>query len=406
LLVDSDYYLPVLIKNYFVDTSTGRSRVPFFFSNDPSINPANAAFTYADLALLNAEKIVNTSAAFATPGGQTLSNLIHLKPNQIVGEWRDSTYGIGGGRIPYDVNTALVPAALRAIAALSVAGFFPSHPDWRETAASYAQIWEDSTLRFFEVNIPAAEARDLVTQYVETASGDGVPASAEEIADLDDDVMFYGLARDGNDNQSTVRVMNSDDCFRLFFLNTTDQVQLSAFLNQAAEHILRPFPVGLTTDVGLLVANPAYGGDEVYARNWTRAAYHGTVVWGWPMAMMAEGLRRQLRRCDGGAGDNPAVTTTTANAAGIRPGFCDDEVLYGKVRRAYNHLWDILDDNRRLLSQEVWSWEYNSGGNGRFDAVPLGSLAPPEGGSPTESDVVQLWSLAFLGVVRDVGLRG
>jgi hypothetical protein len=37
------------------------------------------------------------------------------------------------------------------------------------------------------------------------------------------------------------------------------------------------------TDVGMVVANPAYGGDPVYAQNFTTGAYHGTVVWGWPL---------------------------------------------------------------------------------------------------------------------------
>jgi hypothetical protein len=57
--------------------------------------------------------------------------------------------------------------------------------------------------------------------------------------------------------------MNTDDCFRLFLVNGTNQTQLSSFLSQAADHILQPFPVGLSTAVGLLVANPAYGGDPV-----------------------------------------------------------------------------------------------------------------------------------------------
>ena len=42
------------------------------------------------------------------------------------------------------------------------------------------------------------------------------------------------------------------------------------------------------TDVGMLVANPAYGGDTVYAANWTTGAYHGTVVWGWPLVKLPE----------------------------------------------------------------------------------------------------------------------
>lgn len=151
-MIDTDYYLPVLLRTYFVDTSTGRQRSSAFFNTKASISLDNQGLSYANLALINAEKIMNTSAPFAANGGQVRGNLIHLKEGQIVGEWRDSTYGIGGGRIPYDVNTALVPAALRAIAALSQAGFFPSHPEWNSTAARYAQVWEDNTLQFFQVS--------------------------------------------------------------------------------------------------------------------------------------------------------------------------------------------------------------------------------------------------------------
>jgi hypothetical protein len=46
-------------------------------------------------------------------------------------------------------------------------------------------------------------------------------------------------------------------------LNTTNQDQLTSFLSQTADHILQPFPLGLSTPVGLLVANPAFGGDPV-----------------------------------------------------------------------------------------------------------------------------------------------
>ena len=142
-------------------------------SRQPTENPANANLTYAQLALLNAQRIMRLTAPFAAPGNQTKENLIALKPGEIVGNWRDSTYGItlvactlsldavsltssaglGGGRIPYDVNTALVPAGLRAIAALSRGGFFSEYPDWAEEADRCAQVWEDETLKFFEVGL-------------------------------------------------------------------------------------------------------------------------------------------------------------------------------------------------------------------------------------------------------------
>lgn len=318
-MVDTDYYLAPLMENYFVRTETGRGRREAFFSTKSSLDFGNMGFTYGELALINAEAVVNNSAPFASSGGQTTENLIHLEEDQVVGEWRDSTYGIGGGRIPYDVNTGLVPAALRSISALSGAGFFAAHPDWQQTAAEYAQVWEDNTLRFFEVTVPMDEAKSLVQNYT-VAAAFGFPSHTDQI---NADVVFHGLALDGNNGQEIVRVMNTDDCFRLFLTNTTDDEQLTAFVNQTSNNIRAPFPVGLSNPVGLLVANPAYGGDPVYAANWTNNAYHGTVVWSWQLAMMGAGLQRQLERC----------------YRSSAPAFCGDDVVHSNVLAAYNHLW-------------------------------------------------------------------
>lgn len=68
---------------------------------------------------------------------QIKENLIHIEDGEQVGNWRDSNGGLGGGRIPYDVNTALAPAGLRAIAALTRAGFFRDHTEWATTADQY-----------------------------------------------------------------------------------------------------------------------------------------------------------------------------------------------------------------------------------------------------------------------------
>jgi hypothetical protein len=379
-MVDSDYYLPIVLADYLVHNPTGEARASDFLAKKASVNPANAGLTYAELMLLNAEKIMSTSAPFASsPGGQIKGNLIHLKEGQVVGEWRDSEFGIGGGRVPYDVNTALVPAALHAISQLSSAGLFPTHPGWADTANQYAQVWETQTLPFFQVALEEEEAKTLVQSYVDDNSLP-FPSHADEINST---IAFYGLALDGNNNQSLVKVMNTDDCFRLFLLNSTSASD-GEFLRQTADHILAPFPVGLRTDVGLVVANPAYGGDAIYARNFTRAEYHGTVVWSWQLSMMAAGLEKQLLLCQ--------------DADGGRPAWCDGEV-YGKVVEAYNVLWDVIEDNKGSLSSEVWSWTWNEG-EGKFETTPLGAF------SSTESDVVQLWSLTFLAVTRNESLRG
>lgn len=316
---------------------------------------------------------------------------MHLKEGEIVGEWRDSTYGIGGGRVPFDVNTALVPAALRAIAALSRAGILDFDA---KTVDTYAQVWEDSTLPFFEVSIPISTAKSRLQSYASSLS----PAVNSQSALLDSDpnpnITFHALALNGNNNLSKVAVMNSDTCFRLFLLNTTNQGQLTSFLNSTADSVRRRFPAGLMTDVGMLVANPAYGAESVYAANWTNSAYHGTVVWSWQLAMMAKGLELQLDRCSPSSSSNSSV-----------PDFCADTSVYGNVKAAYNVLWDSIEKNERHLSTEVWSWIYDPTGNGTFGYIDLGALPPPPGVGSTESDVVQLWSLTFLAVGRSEALK-
>lgn len=155
-MIDTDFFLPVVMDRYFVATEVGQSRRNEYLSLVASVNPDNAGLTYEQLALATMLKIMNITAPFAQEGGQTEENLIHLKEDQIVGQWRDSTYGIGGGRIPFDVNTALVPAALRAIASLSEAGFFPGYPNWQCLATEYADIWENNTISFFQVRTTPA----------------------------------------------------------------------------------------------------------------------------------------------------------------------------------------------------------------------------------------------------------
>jgi glycogen debranching enzyme len=107
-MVDTDYYLPIAMQNYFVNTETGKQRSEAFLNTSATFLVENKGLTYEALAETTMQKIMDATAAFAAEGGQTVDNLIHLRSNEPVGEWRDSNGGLGGGRIPYDVNTALV----------------------------------------------------------------------------------------------------------------------------------------------------------------------------------------------------------------------------------------------------------------------------------------------------------
>ncbi|KAJ5106667.1 hypothetical protein N7456_003342 [Penicillium angulare] len=398
-MIDSDYYLPILMQRYFLDNPVGRTRVSAFFNTSAgSINPANQNLTWGQLALANAERIIRLAEPFTK--NQTRENLIHLKEGQVVGQWRDSEYGIGGGRIPFDVNTALVPAALRSISQLAKKGIFKEQKNWSKLSDQYAKIWEDKTLNFFEVTVPQSKAQNLVKSYANASSFAGPNHSSS----IDKDVTFYSLALNGNNNLSKVEVMNTDDCFRHFLLNTTNNAQLSTFINATATNIRRQFPAGLMTDVGMLISNPAFGEDSVYAQNWTTGAYHGTVVWSWQLAMMAKGLELQMGRCE--------VTTNfsmmkksggkvmaKAKAKAAVPDFCTDDSIFENVKAAYNELWDSIEKNSDQLSTEMWSWVYQ---NGTYKVTQLTDLpAPPGLSGQTESDIRQLWSLAFLAVSRN-----
>ncbi|KAK5081051.1 hypothetical protein LTR70_009230 [Exophiala xenobiotica] len=391
-MVDTDYFVPILMHSHFGEFGAGRERLEALLSTPAgTVDPNNKDLTWGDLFIILARKIMNNTAPFAAPGGQTRTNLIHLKEGHETGVWRDSVYGIGGGRIPFDVNVALVPAALRAIASLarefntSVLGEYAR--DWAVLADQYAQVWENTTLEFFKIVLSAADARERLESFVNTSTFyNGPPHSGL----IDSDVSYYALALEGNNDVDKVTVMHTDACCRIFFLNGTNQARLTDYLNATALSILRPFPAGLMTPVGLVVANPAISENEIVKQNFTNSAYHGAVVWSWQLVAMVRGLEKQLGRC-------------SLVDPHQRPDFCSDAVVYNNVRNAYNTLWDVLEANKDFLSDEVWSWVYK---DGKFIQTPLGSMqAPPGVEGIAESDIIQLWSLMILAMKRNEQLR-
>lgn len=269
------------------------------------------------------------------------------------------------------------------MASLAREGIYKNKQQWGQAADQYAQIWEDKTLQFFEVSIPQAQAQDLVKSYKNASSF----AGPDQSSSIDSDLTFYSLSLDGYNNLSKVNVMHTDDCFRHYLLNTTDNAQLSRLLNSTATNIRRTFPAGLMTDVGMLIANPAFGGDPVYARNWTTGAYHGTVVWSWQLAMMAKGLELQMGRCEVTA--NFSAPSAKKRVVAV-PDFCTDDSIFDNVKAAYNALWDSIQLNDDQLSTEVWSWVYS---NGRFQVTQLVDLPPPPGLSGQTGKLGFAWFL-------------
>lgn len=395
-MVDTDYYLPITMDKYF--QSQSRRIKPLLATKAGAVNVDNKNLTWGQLAYISAQKIMNITAAFEK--NQSVANLIHLKEGEVVGQWRDSTYGIANARIPFDVNCALAPAALYSISRLAgMSGVYPNNSvtsNWADVALKRAKVWESATLKFFQYNTTLETAQSRLTDYTKKNTFYKGPTNANSLSNYSSagQIIDYGIAINSTATPDVIPISHTDTGFRHFLLNATDNDQLTTFINASANAILRPFPAGLTTPLGAVVANPALSGQDVLVANFTNSAYHGTVIWSWQLALMAKGFERQLERC----GNSSSSSSTT-------PDFCKDKSVFGALKSAYNRLWDMIDANKEQLQSEVWSWTYNAAKNstgGGYKFSPLGVLPPPPGvAGGTESDVRQLWSLTFLAVQRN-----
>ena len=347
-MVDNDFLLAPALARYLLDTADGRARAEGFLARR---GPSGEA--YRVLAERNFDRVLALAAPFAA--SRAKEDLIALKPETRAGDWRDSDEGLGLGRVPYDVNVALVPAALEAIARLSesawIDGGYAAH------ARTLADAWR-SAASLFRVEIPEDVARARVAHDAAELGID--PAAA--LATLDGPVTLDALALDASG--APIPVLHSDVGFTwLYDAPPSDDVE------RAARRLFAPFPAGLVTPVGVLVANPAFAADPTIRGMFTPHAYHGTVVWSWQQALLAAGIVRQLGRVD------------------LSPG------ARGALHAAERILWDRIDaaKARGLGTAELWSFRVK---DGRMELVPFGQGR----GDADESNAVQLWSTAYLAV--------
>jgi hypothetical protein len=347
-MVDDDFMLAPVAADYLLAASADAAR-EFLARKSAS------GITYGQLLVRNLRFVVQRAAPFAHEPHWT--RLISLKPGQDAGNWRDSNQGLGGGRYPFDVNGVFVPAALDAIHRLHASGRLELYADAQTradfaNAATFAAVWWQKAPASFEVSLPIEGARSALTRYAQ-AIGVDLPSP--------DDVVvpprFRAVAL--SEGGAPVPIANTDEAFTLLLSNPA----LSEVRRIAALLTLR-FPAGLMTDVGPVVANPAYAPTEL-AEAFDHNHYHGTVIWSWQQAVVAAALERQLRRTD---------LTNEVRAELLR--------ARARVRAA-------IAATRALRGSELWSWTYEGR---RFHAAPFGARAQHE----TESNAAQLWSTVHL----------
>lgn len=355
-MIDSDYLLAPIAAAWLIDDTRGQARAAAYLAQRGADGQTNGSRLVVNLLHV---------AATAQPFAQqpSVANLIHLRPGEIVGNWRDSTDGLGGGVYPYDVNAVLVPAALRAANAFLARGLLDPYLDAGQRAtlantATEAATWEQQAPPLFQVSVPAAQAAADVSAYAPSA---GVPAGTAPSAPL----TFYALSLD--EQGTPIPVMNSDGGFALLFGTPPDDQ-----LQRIVTDVTRPFPTGLVTDVGMLIANPAYANQALWPK-FTSSAYHGTVIWSWQQAMWVAGLDRQLARQD--------LSDTTRTL----------------LTQARQKIWQVISNGRDMRTSEMWTWSYV---NGQYQTDAFGTRSA----DATEANAAQLWSTTYL-AIRDPQLR-
>ncbi|HEV7358765.1 MAG TPA: hypothetical protein VGN99_12295 [Steroidobacteraceae bacterium] len=356
-MIDGSFMLAPVAAQWLLNDERGRTQAAAFLKRMDDRRDKPQAMG-ADL-VANLRFVLHAALKFADD--PRAPNLIALKQGFDAGEWRDSNDGLGGGRIPYDVNAVFVPAALEAAAGFFTSGLLDSYLEAADRAlfgraATMARTWRSQAGPLFDVSVPNATARQKISEYAAALH----VADATALGSVDSSpVSFHALSLTADDKP--IAIVHSDEGFELLFGRPAP-----ATLDRSLTALMRPFPAGLITSVGIVVANPVYTTPAIQARL-NRSAYHGTVVWSWQQAVFAAGLQRQLQRDD------------------LSP------PLKAHLRSAQKQLWSAINAGHSMRNSELWSWSF---ADGHYAIAPFGASAA----DADESNAAQLWSTVYLAI--------
>jgi hypothetical protein len=357
-MIDGSFMLAPVAAEWLLSDARNRSRSQAFLARTDGRMGETPRTFGADLAV-NLRFVLRAAAAFAKdPRGP---NLIALKPGLSVGQWRDSNDGLAGGCFAYDVNAVFVPAALEAAARFFASGLLRPYLDGADRdlfsrAGAMATVWRAKAGTLFDVSIPNAAARRDISGYA-AALNISDDAALRSVGGAS--LRFHALSLSADAH--TIPVIHSDEGFELLFGHPAP-----AALGRTVTALMRPFPAGLLTDAGVVVANPVFA-DPLVQSELTRNAYHGSVIWSWQQAVLAAGLERQLQRHD------------------LPP------PLRKLLLTAETQLWRAIRHAHAMRNSELWSWSFSGG---QFHVAPFGAAAA----DADESNAAQLWSTVYLAI--------
>jgi mannosylglycerate hydrolase len=352
-MVDDDFMFAPLVKGYLLNKDIPQAKRKAFLEKINIHGETNLASILRNFSFVLRKARDNS--------------LIELKEEAgTVGNWRDSGEGLAYGRFPLDVNAFLVPAALRAIKEVLLSDLVGEPTlDIRELD-SLIEKWK-SVKDLFKFYLSREEIRDILDAYLNKAD---IPSKEKDyLSRIKVDIPQKGMtiwSLSLDKERSPIPVLNSDVGFELFLGDPTKQEVL-----ELLEQLILPYPLGLLLpQVGVLAANPIFAGEKYWSLL-NNNAYHGTVAWGWQIALIELGLIRQIKR-----------------------NFEDKDyvrILYAaleKIREAVNQ----ADDIAGVKGVELWSWEIKDG-----KTIPR-FFGQGQGDDRIGSCPVQLWNTAEIAV--------
>lgn len=313
---------------------------------------------------------------FALTKAQTLRP-IPLNKGMKVGDWRDSETGLGNGLYSFSVNAAMIPAAILSIDKLlsekawnesdiikaakennfkALEEVLLNKEKYSELKSKWLSMWKK-----FHVIEPEKE----MIKYLNSNRKDlGFPELKEKSPYTNG---FLALSLDKNERP--IPILQSDTLFMILDFPVKNE-----WLNLACKPFDVSLPDGLMSSAGILVASPALA-PEKYRQMFDKNHYHGQVIWAWPQLMLKIALQKQI-----GQWVTPSPT---------------DELTV-KDKRELNKLLkevsELINNLQQWSTSELWTWELNQ--NDKVVPIAYGQKA----GNDTESNAIQLWSVAALGV--------
>lgn len=329
-MVDDDLLLPVLLGKLL---ELGRTEVVHHLMDDPESRAT---------ILKNADYVMKKLAR---------RQPILLNPGESVGDWRDSENGLAGGNNAYSVNGALTVAALQSLVRLYAEFQLQDKMEAAQTLLPYYQL---ETERFWFTLTPREVEKRLANFTASLPAGER--ARFEKLASTALPKSSLSIPRlsfnpDGSGNQ----VSHTDLAFNLFYQDLTES-QLSRIVS----FLEQPFPIGVITPVGPVVANPVLSENPSLYKSLGFGQYHGMVVWSWQSAMLSLGLVRQAEH-------HPAYRSRIT-------------LLLKQLEEAELRVGE-------LANSELWGVTVEQDG--------VTARGYGQAGDQTESNALQLWSTVY-----------